>query len=151
MEKALVVAKAMYDMYNERFGESMDEMKMHKLMYLLQRESLMSSKKVLFDESFYGWKYGPVLKSVRSSYKSGTYFEDVHEVPSEYARELVSCVLDRYAGLSSWKLSNLSHEEFSWQLARKGLKPSEDGEEKLKVNAMMVDATRESARRRAVG
>ena len=62
MEKTLAVAKSLYSMYGKRFHTSMDEMKMHKLMYFAQRESLMYNRTVLFDEDFYGWKYGPVLK-----------------------------------------------------------------------------------------
>ena len=41
MEKTMCVAKALYDMYYEQNGVRMDEMKMHKLMYFSQRESLM--------------------------------------------------------------------------------------------------------------
>ena len=40
MEDTLYVAKALYDMYLEQTGVYMDEMKMHKLMYFSQRESL---------------------------------------------------------------------------------------------------------------
>lgn len=41
MEKTMCVAKALFDMYYKESGEYMDEMKMHKLMYFAQRESLM--------------------------------------------------------------------------------------------------------------
>lgn len=61
MEKTLIVAKALYNMYYEQMGVLMDEMKMHKLMYFSQREALMQNNEPLFDGTFYGWKYGPVL------------------------------------------------------------------------------------------
>lgn len=48
MEQALSVAKVFYDSYYDCFHEYMDEMKMHKLMYLVQRESLMMNKDVFF-------------------------------------------------------------------------------------------------------
>ena len=44
MEKTMCVAKALYDMYYAEKGVHMDEMKMHKLMYFSQRESLMYNK-----------------------------------------------------------------------------------------------------------
>ena len=69
MEQALSVAKVFYDSYYDCFHEYMDEMKMHKLMYLVQRESLMMNKDVLFPEKFYGWKFGPILKEIRNAYK----------------------------------------------------------------------------------
>ena len=54
MEKTMCVAKALYDMYYEQNGAHMDEMKMHKLMYFSQRESLMYNKEPLFNANFYG-------------------------------------------------------------------------------------------------
>lgn len=73
MENSKVVAKVLYNMYQDRFWCPMDEMKMHKLMYFAQRESLMYDKEPLFEESFYGWKYGPVLKSVRSQFMTHSH------------------------------------------------------------------------------
>ena len=137
MEDTLYVAKALYDMYLEQTGVYMDEMKMHKLMYFSQRESLMYNQEALFVEDFYGWRYGPVLKSVRSEYMKSVPFHNVHGNVST----------QRYGHESSWKLSSLSHGEFSWKMARKGLKASENGDVKLSLAAMEVDAARELASR----
>ena len=57
--------------------------------------------------------------------------------------ELLKSVLERYGSLSSWKLSSLSHEEFSWRKARQGLEAADDGNTELSLDAMRVDATRE--------
>ena len=46
------------------------------------------------------------------------------------------------------KLSSLSHEEFSWKKARKGLEASDDGNVELSLDAMKVDAARELMSRR---
>lgn len=148
MEKSLAVAKALYSMYNDQFHTNMDEMKMHKLMYFVQKESLMYNRAALFDEDFYGWKYGPVLKSVRHEYLTGTLFADVADTVSLATERLLRSVLERYGTVSSWKLSCLSHDEFSWKKARKGLNSSDNGDVKLSLNAMMVDATRELAARK---
>lgn len=150
MENTMCVARTLYDMYFERYGVRMDEMKMHKLMYFSQRESLMKCGEPLFDGVFYGWKFGPVLKEVRSAYKYETYFSSVAEGVSETTRRLLKDVLDRYGSLSSWKLSGLSHEEFSWKKARAGLASGEDGDVALSLDAMKVDAAKElSARKKA--
>ncbi len=149
MEKTLYVAKSLYYMYNDKFGMGMDEMKMHKLMYFAQRESLMYNNKPLFNESFYGWKYGPVLKSVRSVYH--VYhppFKNVHGNVSSDTKLLLQNVLNRYGNLSSWKLSSLSHDEFSWKMSRKGLAPDEDGDNELSLMAMRIDAVREQSLRK---
>lgn len=148
MENTLCVAKVLYDMYYEQKGVQMDEMKMHKLMYFSQRESLMYNNEPLFDGTFYGWKYGPVLKEVRSAYMTEALFSDVKGEVSEKTKKLLKNVLERYGSLSSWKLSSLSHEEFSWKKARTGLKADDDGNVKLLLEAMRVDATRELMNRK---
>lgn len=149
MEKTMCVAKALYDMYYAEKGVHMDEMKMHKLMYFAQRESLMYNKEPLFDATFYGWKFGPVLKEVRSEFRMLNPFSNVEGLVSEQTKELLKCVLVRYGSLSSWKLSSLSHEEFSWKKSRVGLESGEDGNVELSLEAMKVDATKELVARKA--
>ena len=149
MEKTMCVAKALYDMYYAEKGVHMDEMKMHKLMYFSQRESLMYNKEPLFDATFYGWKFGPVLTEVRSEFRMLKPFSNVEEAVSEQTMELLKNVLERYGSLSSWKLSSLSHEEFSWKKARVGLEAGDDGNVELSLEAMKVDATKELVARKA--
>lgn len=149
MENTLCVAKALYEMYYEQNGLCMDEMKMHKLMYFSQRESLMYNNEPLFDGTFYGWKYGPVLKEVRSAYKNNTLASESSETLSDSTLKLLKSVMERYGSLSSWKLSSLSHEEFSWKKARKGLEAADNGNVELSLDAMKVDSARELIDRRA--
>lgn len=149
MEKTMCVAKALYDMYYAEKGVHMDEMKMHKLMYFSQRESLMYNKELLFDATFYGWKFGPVLTEVRSEFRMLKPFSNVEEAVSEQTMELLKNVLERYGSLSSWKLSSLSHEEFSWKKSRVGLEAGDDGNVELSLEAMKVDATKELVARKA--
>lgn len=149
MEKTLSVAKVLYDMYYKQNGVAMDEMKMHKLMYFSQRESLMYNKETLFDASFYGWKYGPVLKEVRSEFHRQKPFSNVEDSVSGNTRKLLKSVLDRYGSLPSWKLSSLSHEEFSWKKSRLGLEAGDNGNVKMSLAAMRVDATKELVNRKS--
>lgn len=149
MEKTLSVAKCLYDMYFKKIGTHMDEMKMHKLMYFSQRECLMYTNEVLFDGTFYGWRYGPVLKEIRSEYTNPSPFSTVNGTVSDATERLLGSVLERYGKLSSWKLSSLSHEEFSWKKARKGLKSDDNGDVALLVDAIRVDAVRELSARKA--
>lgn len=150
MEKTMNVAKALYDMYYEEHGMPMDEMKMHKLMYFLQRESLMKNDEALFDGSFYGWRYGPVLREVRQEYRksAAARFKYAAEAVSSETMDLLRSTLGRYGALSSWKLSSLSHEEFSWKHSRTGLNADEDGSVKLLLDAMRVDAVKEKMKRK---
>jgi uncharacterized phage-associated protein len=148
MQNSKSVGKAMYNMYLSRFGECMDEMKMHKLMYFAQRESLMDTDNLLFNEDFYGWKFGPVLMSVREEYRNSTPYSAVVQTVDEHTRTLLEKVMDRYAKRSSWSLSRLSHDEVSWKHAREGLNPEDNGNVPLTEKMMRVDAVREKAQRK---
>ena len=147
MENTLAVAKTMFVMYDEMFQKKMDEMKMHKLMYFTQRESLIINNDILFSEYFCGWKYGPVLLSVRNEFHTGRLFSNVNESVSEETKALIRSVLERFGKISSWNLSTLSHEELSWKLSRKGLDSSDNGTTILSISAMRLDAAREAASR----
>ncbi len=52
-------------------------MKLHKLLYFAQRESLAITNEPLFEENFEGWKYGSVSREVRTHYTvDGMYYRD---------------------------------------------------------------------------
>ena len=150
MGSTLAAAKYMNELNVRNHGCNMDQMKMHKMMYLSQRESLMITNNNLFDDSFEAWKFGPVLRSVRNEYKNGDMFASVDESLSESEQKLLDSVFERYDSFSAWDLSSLSHDEFSWKQAREGLAPNENGKRKLSLSAMRVDAKREWLRRKGV-
>ena len=149
MEDMLSVAKMFNCLYRAEYGIDMDQMRMHKMMYLVQRESLMYDKTSLFDAQFEGWMYGPVLVEVRNAYTMGTMFQGVSDDLSARAQELVRSVYERYNKLTSWQLSTLSHGEVSWKHSREGLKADARGSVPLKLADMRLDAARELLRRKS--
>lgn len=140
MERIIDVAQYIYDEYKQQSGEVIDEMKLHKLLYLSQRESLAIINEPLFPEAFEGWKYGPVSKEVRALYtEDGMYYEDRRPLSAE-ATYIVKNVILQYGGLASWKLSEISHKEISWRNARKDLAPGENGNRPLSIDDIRKDA-----------
>ena len=140
MERIIDVAQYIYDEYKQQSGEVIDEMKLHKLLYLSQRESLAITNEPLFPEAFEGWKYGPVSKEVRALYtEDGMYYEDRRPLSAE-ATYIVKYVILQYGGLASWKLSEISHKEISWRNARKDLAPGENGNRPLSIDDIRKDA-----------
>ena len=150
MAETMAVAKYFNELYVKKHGSNMDEMKMHKMMYFSQRESLMISDNPLFNDDFRGWRLGPVLLDVREEYMTGTPFSGDYGNLDEYAREVVESVFNRYDKYSSWDLSTLSHSEYSWLQARQGLSYKDPGNKKLTLSAMRVDAKKEFLRRKGV-
>lgn len=151
MYDVLSVAKCFYDCYFDQHACYVDELKMHKLMYLAQRESFIKYDKPLFKANFYGWKFGPVLKEIREEYRSGKLFKDTEFPTDPGILALVQEVLERYGNMSSWDLSSLSHQELSWRETRKGLEPEENGNRKLSLDLIKVDAIREKLTRAHYG
>lgn len=140
MERAVDVAQYIYNEYKEQTGEAIDELKLHKLLYFVQRESLALIGKPMFQENFEGWKYGPVCKEVRSYFtKDGMYIDAAKTIELENAYIAKNIIL-QYGELESWKLSELSHKELSWQNSRKGLEEEENGKKVLSLDDIREDA-----------
>lgn len=150
MAQLLAVAKYLNELHVSKHDCEMDQMKMHKMMYFSQRESLMISGRPLFDGDFEAWKYGPVLTEVRGEYMTGNMFAGTYDALNGKEIQLVNGVFKRYDEYNSWQLSTLSHLETSWLEARQGLKMGEPGRNKMSLSAMFVDATKEKLRRQGV-
>lgn len=120
METALNIASYFSNMYWKRYHEYIDEMKMHKLLYLAQRESLARTDMPLFAESFCAWQYGPVVSEIRKAFRNGVFQGGGRFVTvlSEHVRSVLDYVFSKYSGKDSWSLSRLTHAEYSWQTAR---------------------------------
>lgn len=140
MERIVDIAQYIYKEYLRISGAPIDEMKLHKLLYLVQRESLAVTGQPLFAEEFEGWKYGPVCREVRNCYtEDGMFCDDIKEISIESAY-IVNNIIQMYGAYESWKLSELSHKEISWQNARKGIPDGQNGNRKLSLDDIRKDA-----------
>ena len=111
-----IAAKSLIHRYKEESGRTMDEMKLHKLLYFTQRESFILLGKPMFPEQFEAWKYGPVMRCLRKAHWESK-IQSVLSKDSEYIPVLED-TLRRYALMDSWTLSNISHGETCWQKAK---------------------------------
>ncbi len=139
MENILDVAQYIFDEYKKMSDEIIDEMKLHKLLYFSQRESIAITGEPLFAEEFSGWKFGPVSLRVRTYYTADGIATQTKDV-SDDAAYILKNVLLEYGSIASWKLSKMSHKELSWQNARVGLAPNENGSKLLLLDDIRKDA-----------
>lgn len=148
MEDVIHIASYIAHRYRQEYGCRIGEMKLHKLLYFTQREALVQTGEPLFEASFYGWKYGPVLKEIRDLYRS----DSLYTLPSEDVIGRYQSVFDKvfsqYAIKDSLSLSRLSHGELSWKNSRKGLSYSDKGDVKMALEDIRKDADRIRLRRR---
>ena len=119
---------------------------MHKLLYFAQREAILQNGCPLFSEEFSAWKYGPVLPCIRESYRDNDFPKASSLGQQETA--ILNIVFNNYAYKSSWSLSRLTHGEFSWQNARKGIPEDENSSSMISISDIKVDANRIKERRR---
>ena len=139
MDKIIDTAAYIIRKYKELTGESLDEMKLHKLLYFTQRESFAITGHQAFEGTFEGWKYGPVCCEVRSNYCEGEIVVPTGEISDE-VQYIVNNVILEYGSLASWKLSELSHRDISWKNSRIGLSENENGNRPLSLDDIKTDA-----------
>ncbi|MBQ7231536.1 MAG: DUF4065 domain-containing protein [Oscillospiraceae bacterium] len=147
MKDVRIIASYIAGRYQAEHGERIDEMKLHKLLYFAQRESLIRSGEPLFEGDFYGWRFGPVLADIREIYKNDDFAAEVSAADMEGAGEILDYVFDSYADKDSWSLSRLTHGEISWKKSRKGVAPSESSNNLIPLDDIRLDADRMRQRR----
>lgn len=106
-----------------KLGE-MTTMKLQKLVYYCQAWSLAWDEKPLFDERIEAWANGPVSPVLFDKHR-GKFVVDKEDF-SEYSdgvftaeqKETMDKVLDYYGDKEPFWLSNLTHQEAPWKLAR---------------------------------
>ena len=139
MDKIINVAQYVFTEYKRITGEVIDEMKLHKLLYFAQRESLAITNTPLFEGEFEGWKYGPICREIRGSITPDGILDYDADVSLE-CKYIINNIIQEYGSLASWKLSELSHKELSWRNARIGLSAGANGSKKLSLDDIREDA-----------
>lgn len=133
--------------YFDKYGQEIDEMKLHKLLYFAQRESLIQKDIPLIKETFYGWKYGPILKEVRNTYPSCIRTSSMNTEYDDVLKPIMDSVFFYYLAKDSWSLSRLTHGEYSWQQSRIGIPDSVNSDNPISIDDIRIDANRIKERR----
>lgn len=126
--------------YAKEYGSPIDEMKLHKLLYFTQRESLIQTDQPLFETAFQAWKYGPVIVQIRSLYKQGKLTKRVTAKEIAPYKAIFDKVFEQYAPKDAWSLSSITHSEISWQKARAGVSAGENGDTLIDLEDIRKDA-----------
>lgn len=147
MEKVADIASYIYQRYQKEFGKCIDEMKLHKLLYFTQRESIIQTNEPIFQEEFEAWKYGPVMTEIRRMYKDGSLLGDIPCSIAEKYKDIFDMVFETYAGKDSWSLSSITHGEYYWEKARTGIPENENCDRRIITNDIRKDADRIRIRR----
>lgn len=147
MVEAVKIASYICQRYQEEFGVRIDEMKLHKMLYFSQRESIVQTGEPLFPTCFEAWKYGPVLVDIRQLYKSDMLGNSLSDSELQQCKPVLDKVFMQYAKKDSWSLSCITHGEYSWKKARIGLSMDENGTSAMQLEDIKKDAERIKLRR----
>lgn len=142
MKDLKTVASYLATRYQEVYGEMIDEMKLQKLTYLAQRESLVRTDEPLFEEEIQGWRLGPVIPDLRTYYKEEALTRVRPEELTDEERAALDAVFDEYADRESMSLSRMTHGEICWRKSRKGIHPSESSNKTIPLDDIRLDALR---------
>lgn len=143
----LKIAAYICERYRREYGVGIDEMKLHKLLYFVQRECIVQTGKPITGASFEAWKYGPVSPYVHNKYLKGDLGEALDKNIELYYQKVFDTVFEVYAPQKAWSLSILSHGELSWQIARGDTPSDMNSSVRLKVEDIAKDADRVRLRR----
>ena len=113
----------------------------------MHKENLLFRQVCFFDAIFYGWKYGPVLKEIRSVYENGTFISIVPQNFTKDCSSILNKVFEKYAEKESWSLSRLTYGELSWKNSRIGIAEEENSDNPMNLQDIIVDAERIKVRR----
>jgi uncharacterized phage-associated protein len=115
--------------YEDGIEAEMTNMKVQKLLYYAQSLHLALYDEPLFDEEIQAWRYGPVCPP---AYRFYSEFEAqqlpipgkeyLSQIPDE-KKKLLKEIWGYFGGYHAYRLSDMTHLEFPWKKARKGLPP----------------------------
>lgn len=128
--------------YEDGIEAEMTNMKVQKLLYYSQSLHLALYNQPLFEEEIQAWRYGPVCPPAYWFYSN---FEAKQlPVPSKESllqlpkdkQELLEAIWGYFGGYHAYKLSDMTHGEFPWKKARRGLLPEASSTEPILLDDM---------------
>ncbi|HEY9874344.1 MAG TPA: type II toxin-antitoxin system antitoxin SocA domain-containing protein [Candidatus Obscuribacterales bacterium] len=128
--------------YEDGIEAEITNMKVQKLLYYAQSLHLALYDEPLFDEVIQAWRYGPVCPPAYSFYCE--FEANQLPIPSQELlleisndkKELLEEIWEYFGGYHAYRLSDMTHLEFPWKKARKGLRPEARSTEPILLEDM---------------
>jgi uncharacterized phage-associated protein len=120
----------------------MSAMKLQKLVFYSQAWSLVWDDAPIFQNRIEAWANGPVIRDLYSAHRGKfqvdpkTFAEFPKEGLSTEQEETIKAVLKSYGDKSSQWLSDQTHAEEPWKLARSSLVDGQRGEQEITLESM---------------
>jgi len=119
---------------------SVTTMKLQKLVYYCQAWSVVWDERALFHERIEAWANGPVVRDLYEAHRGLFRVEGIaggdHRALSPEEQDTVRAVLGYYGDKPSQWLSDLTHMEDPWRIARRGLADSDRGNQEITLASL---------------
>ncbi len=127
--------------HREVFLESLTPMKLQKLCYYVQAIYMATHNgEPLFEEDFQAWTYGPVITALYQEYKDYGWrsIQEEFELPEIEPEKLESIeeIVEAYGRYDGAALVTMTHREYPWLEARKGLSETEGSNALISKDSM---------------
>jgi uncharacterized phage-associated protein len=128
--------------YQDGLEAEMTNLKVQKLLYYSQLLHLALFDKPLFEDEIQAWRYGPVCPPAYNFYSEFEAKqlpipdEDVLSEFPDKTKDLLEKVWGCFSGYDAYFLSAMTHREFPWKNARKGLSKDASSTEPILLEDM---------------
>ena len=123
----------------EKLG-TMTAMKLQKLVYYSQAWSLVWDEAPLFEQRIEAWASGPVVRQLYDVHKGMFMVSSLNKGNpdnlTKVQKETIDAVLNFYGDKSAQWLSDLTHIEEPWKIARNGVEEGENCENEITIASM---------------
>lgn len=116
-------------------NQDLTDIQIQKLVYYAYSwYMVLHNSKKIFNEQPEAWIHGPVFRSLFESMKRYEEFSNLSEIEKigESNAHFLDKIYDVYGKYSGNTLERMTHSESPWIKARKGLKPYEHSQNKIK-------------------
>lgn len=117
MIDVIKIASYVSQRYEYEFGSRIDEMKLHILLYFMQRESIVQTGQPLFADVISVNKGGLYIASVHTAYEADALHDKLSGVTFAQYQSVLDHVFATYAHKDMMGLTTLVQSEWSWKRA----------------------------------
>lgn len=116
-------------------------LKLQKLVYYCQAWSLVWDDEPIFDARIEAWANGPVVPELFNIHRGqfrvapGSFAQGDLNLPENHI-DTIDVVLEFYGDKSSQWLSDLTHQEDPWNIAREGVPDSERSNQEISLASL---------------
>ena len=123
MYTALNIAAYVIEEYKQQ-NKGISNLKLQKVLYYIQMESLQELSRVAFDDEIEAWRHGPVIRTVYNTFKK--YISDAIDPQDSAVRQnycpvdnelcsLIDNLVLRTLYLDPWELVDKTHQTSPWK------------------------------------